>query len=125
VIARVPLDEGGLTGRIGPETDFPAGDWRNNYFRGDRKQQVHDRVTEIAADCGRELADMPELALRFCLSAPAVSSVAVGMRTKAHVAANAAVSDGAQLDAAQRERLRAHRWVRDFYSGSHQPPTAV
>ena len=52
VIVRVPFDEGSLTGRIRPDTEFPDGDFRHNYFKGDRKQQVWDRVQAIAADLG-------------------------------------------------------------------------
>src|SRR5439155_14201008 len=40
VIVRVPFDEGGLTGQVRPDTDFPDGDFRNNYFRGDRNHAV-------------------------------------------------------------------------------------
>jgi aryl-alcohol dehydrogenase-like predicted oxidoreductase len=125
VIVRVPLDEGGLTGNIGPETVFAPEDWRNAYFRDDRRQEVYERVAAIATDLQRPVADMPALALQFCLSASAVSTVAVGMRSIEHVRANTAVSDGPRLGATQLDELRAHRWVRDFYAGSHQPPAAV
>jgi len=125
VIARVPLDEGGLTGKIGPDTVFPPDDWRNGYFRDDRRQEVRDRVDAIAEDLDIPTDGMAELALRFCLSAAAVSSVAVGMRSIDHVIANAGVSDRPPLDAADINKLRAHRWVRDFYAGSHRPPAAV
>jgi aryl-alcohol dehydrogenase-like predicted oxidoreductase len=115
VIARVPLDEGGLTGRITPETEFPEGDFRNNYFAGDRKREVYERVQAIAADLGVPLEQMPELALRFCLSHPAVSTAIAGMRKVAHVEANATAIDAGPLPDDQLERLRRHRWVRDFY----------
>jgi aryl-alcohol dehydrogenase-like predicted oxidoreductase len=125
VIARVPLDEGGLTGKIGPDTVFPPDDWRNGYFRDDRRQDVYNRVEAIARDLDIPIADMPEVALRFCLSATAVSTVAVGMRSIAHVEANAAVPDLPSLTASDLDKLRPHRWVRDFYAGSHRPPAAV
>src|SRR5690349_19199754 len=47
VIVRVALDEGGLTGKITPQTTFAESDFRNHYFRGDRKQQVSERVQRI------------------------------------------------------------------------------
>lgn len=115
IIARVPFDEGGLTGSITPETTFPEGDWRNRYFRGERKNQVRDRVEKLRGLLGKEAGSLPELALRFCLSHPAVTTVIPGMRTAAHAAANAAVSDGRLLSDELRQELRKHRWQRNFY----------
>ena len=114
VIVRVPLDEGGLTGRITPDTEFPQGDFRNNYFRGDRKREVFERAQAIARDLGVGLEELPEIALRFCLGHPAVSTVIAGMRSVRHVESNAQVS-GRPLTDEQLEKLRAHRWIRNFY----------
>ncbi len=116
VIARVPFDEGSLTGHIRPDTTFPPGDFRNAYFKGDRKVQVWDRVQRLTADLGIPVDELPLLALRFCLSHPAVSTVIPGMRTPEHVRANAAASDLGPLPAATLEKLRRHRWERNFYS---------
>jgi aryl-alcohol dehydrogenase-like predicted oxidoreductase len=115
VIARVPLDEGGLTGRVGPDTEFGGDDFRAHYFRGDRKREVHERATAIASDLGIGEGELAETALRFVLSEPAVSTVIPGMRSVRNVDRNVAVSDGRALTDEQRERLRAHRWVRNFY----------
>jgi aryl-alcohol dehydrogenase-like predicted oxidoreductase len=115
VIARVPLDEGGLTGRIGPDTEFEGDDFRAHYFRGDRKREVYERATAIAADLAIDESQLAEAALRFVLSEPAVSAVIPGMRSIRNVERNIAASDAGPLSAAERERLRAHRWVRDFY----------
>ncbi len=115
VLARVPLDEGGLSGRITPETLFPEGDFRNGYFRGDRKRQVHERALRIAADLGIALDVLPEAALRFTLSHPAVSAAIPGMRSPGNVDANCALADGRGLPKEQVEKLRAHRWARNFY----------
>jgi aryl-alcohol dehydrogenase-like predicted oxidoreductase len=115
VIARVPLDEGALTGVVGPDTEFSDDDFRRWYFRGERKQQVHERVEAILADLGIERDELAETALRFVLSEPAVSTVIPGMRSARNVERNTAVSDGQGLPADRRERLRAHRWVRNFY----------
>lgn len=114
-IARVPLDEGGLTGRITPETEFPEGDFRNNYFAGDRKGEVYERVQAIATDLDVPVEQMPGLALRFCVSHPAVSTAIAGMRTVAHVEANVGAIDTGPLPEDHLARLRGHRWVRDFY----------
>ncbi len=115
VIARVPLDEGGLTGRIDGETEFEGDDFRAHYFRGDRKREVHERATAIASDLGVEPDRLAEAALRFILSEPAVSTVIPGMRTLRNVERNIAASDAGPLSDDERERLRAHRWVRNFY----------
>jgi len=115
VLARVPLDEGSLTGSITPESEFPEGDFRNHYFQGDRKRQVFERAQALKALLDGEARTLPELALRFCLSHDAVSTVIPGMRRVATVEANTAVSDGRRLSPAMRERLRAHAWPRNFY----------
>jgi aryl-alcohol dehydrogenase-like predicted oxidoreductase len=116
VIARVPLDEGGLTGTIEPDTEWPDGDFRAHYFRGDRRREVHERVAAIAADLGIAQDESAEIALRFVLSEPTVSAVIPGMRSARNVERNVAVSDGRGVPDGWREKLRRHRWVRDFYS---------
>jgi aryl-alcohol dehydrogenase-like predicted oxidoreductase len=116
VIVRVPFDEGALTGRIGSDTTFPDGDFRNHYFRGDRLQQVDEHVEAILADLAIERDDLPEVALRYILSHPAVSTVIPGMRSVRNVERNAAVGDGAGLPAGQVQALKAHRWDRNFYA---------
>ncbi len=78
VIVRVPFDEGALTGRIRPDTEFPEGDFRNAYFGGDRKREVWERANAIADDLGVPVDELAEPALRFCLSHPAVSTVIAG-----------------------------------------------
>jgi len=115
IIVRVPLDEGGLTGSIRPDTVFPAGDFRNNYFRGDRKQQIVDRVAKLMQASGSEARSIAELALRYTLSHPAVSTVIPGMRMTKNVEANCNLSDGRLLSANLLSELKKHRWVRDFY----------
>jgi aryl-alcohol dehydrogenase-like predicted oxidoreductase len=115
VLARVPLDEGGLTGKLTIETAFPKDDFRNNYFRGDRKREVVERVERIAKDLGIALEMMAETAIRFALSDPAVSSVIPGMRSVRNVEANCAAGDGQGLSTPQINSLRKHRWVRNYY----------
>jgi aryl-alcohol dehydrogenase-like predicted oxidoreductase len=116
VIARVPLDEGGLTGRIGPDTEFAEDDFRGSYFGGDRKRELAERVDAIASDLGIAPDELAEVALRFVLSEPTVSTVIPGMRTIRNVERNVAVSDGRGVPEGWREKLRTHRWVRNFYA---------
>jgi aryl-alcohol dehydrogenase-like predicted oxidoreductase len=115
VIVRVPFDEGALTGHITPETSFEEGDFRNHYFRGDRKQEVHERVRTMVAELGVSEDEIAEIALRYILSHPAVSTVIPGMRSVTNVERNMAVGDGRGLPDDQVEKLKAHRWVRNFY----------
>jgi aryl-alcohol dehydrogenase-like predicted oxidoreductase len=115
VIVRVPFDEGSLTGRIGPETEFPEGDFRNIYFAGERKKEVWEHVQAIVRDLGIGIEQLPEIALRFCLSHPAVFTVIPGMRNAKHVAANAAASEAGPLPPEMLESLRRQRWVRNYY----------
>jgi aryl-alcohol dehydrogenase-like predicted oxidoreductase len=116
VLARVPFDEGALTGRIGPDTEFPEGDFRAAYFRGDRRQQVADHVQALLDDLGIERDELPEVALRYVLSNPAVSTVIPGMRTLRNVERNAAVGDGQGLPGDVLAKLASHRWDRNFYA---------
>lgn len=116
VIARVPFDEGGLTGRVRPETLFPLGDFRNRYFAGRRKREVWERVQRIALDAEIPIAELPALALRFCISHPAVSTVIPGMRTPDHVRRNVAAAASGGLPPDLITVLRRHAWKRNFYS---------
>lgn len=115
VLARVPFDEGGLTGRITPDSDFPEGDFRHDYFAGDRKREVYERVQAIAGDAGVEVDGVAEIALRYILSFDAVSTVIPGMRSIRNVERNMAVGDGQGLPPDLVEKLQAHRWVRNWY----------
>jgi len=115
VLARVPLDEGALTGQITAESRFDPRDFRSFYFRGDRKLQVEERVAALRRDLAGVEGDLPEIALRFCLSHPAVSTVIPGMRKVRHVEANLAVSDKGPLNEQVLAILRKHAWEKNFY----------
>jgi len=116
VIVRVPFDEGSLTGNVTPTTKFPKGDFRNSYFSGGRKREAWKRVQAIVKDLGISLDELPAIALRFCLSHPAVSTVIPGMRSAKHVTANVAASDAGPLSEETLHKLRKHRWVRDYWA---------
>jgi aryl-alcohol dehydrogenase-like predicted oxidoreductase len=111
IIARVPFDEGTLTGTLTAETTFPEEDWRSTYFGEENFLPSVERGERLRAALP-EGASMPEVALRFILQHPAVSTVIPGMRKPEHVRANLAVSDGRPLDDALLEELRRHRWDR-------------
>src|SRR4051812_4328262 len=115
VIARVPFDEGSLTGKIRPETKFAPDDFRNQYFGGDRRREVWEHVQKIQRDTGVAADALPELALRFCLSHPAVSSVIPGMRSPTHARANAEASQKGALSRELIKEFRSSRWVQNYY----------
>ncbi len=112
VIARVPFDEGGLTGAIRPDSVFPATDFRSWFFRGDRKREVYERVEKLKGLLDDEATSLPELALRYTLSHDAVSTVIPGMRSTKHVTANISCSDGRRLSDELLTKLKAFAWDR-------------
>jgi aryl-alcohol dehydrogenase-like predicted oxidoreductase len=116
VIVRVALDEGGLTGSITPDSEFEEGDFRSRYFRGDRKREVYERVQKITQDLEIGQDAIAETALRYVLSHPAVSTVIPGMRSVRNVERNMRIGDGQGLPQEQLEKLKAHRWARNFYA---------
>jgi len=115
VIVRVPFDEGSLTGSITVDSAFPPGDFRNRYFQGERRKEVVARVNKLKSLLGTEAETLAELALRFALSHPSVSTVIPGMRTVRNVEANCKTSDGRHLSDRLIAELGNHRWERNFY----------
>jgi aryl-alcohol dehydrogenase-like predicted oxidoreductase len=115
VIARVPFDEGSLTGQVNEFTQFPDGDFRNLYFKGDRKKEVYERVVAMCSDIGIPVEHIPEIALRFCITAPEVSTVIPGMRRVTSVQNNAMAAGQGPLPPNVTEILRRYAWERNFY----------
>jgi aryl-alcohol dehydrogenase-like predicted oxidoreductase len=111
IIARVPFDEGSLTGTLTKESRWPDGDWRNTYFVRENLIASVERANAVTAVLPTGMK-LPELALRFILSNPDVSVTIPGMRRPQHVRQNLATSDAGALPAALRAALRAHRWDR-------------
>jgi aryl-alcohol dehydrogenase-like predicted oxidoreductase len=111
VIARVPLDEGSLGGKMTLETSFPESDWRAHYFNPDNLRNTIARVEKLKAVLPPSMK-LPEMALRFILSNPTVSTTIVGMRTLDHVRQNIAMSDLGPLGRVLLEDLKPHRWDR-------------
>lgn len=112
VIARVPFDEGTLTGTLTKDMRWPKGDWRNTYFVPENLNESVDRA-EALRPLVPEHMTMAQMALRFILANPTVSTTIPGMRKLRHVEANIAVSDGEALPPALITALRAHRWDRE------------
>ena len=111
VIARVPFDEGSLTGTLTKETTFPKDDWRSTYFVPENLHSSVEHAEALRPFIPAGMT-MPELALRFILENDDVDTIIPGMRKLRNVEANIAVSDGKKLDPALVQQLRRHRWNR-------------
>ncbi len=111
VIARVPLDEGSLGGKMTAETRFPPNDWRAKYFGPANLAKTMARVDELKKLLPPGMT-LPEMALRFILSNHDVSTTIIGMRKLQHVKENCALSDAGPLDGGLLQKLKAHRWDR-------------
>lgn len=115
VIVRVAFDEGALTGKFTADTVFPEGDFRANYFAGDRLARTVQRVEAIRADLASSDYTMAQAALKFVLAHPAVSTVIPGIRNPAQAEANCGVSDLPEMSADLLVTLQQHRWSRAFW----------
>ena len=111
IIARVPFDEGSLTGTLTSSSTWPEGDFRNLYFNKEHLAETLTRVERLMPLVPDGM-DLPELALRLILEHPAVSTTIPGMRRPRHVERNMAASDGTRLPPRLRDALRGHRWDR-------------
>jgi aryl-alcohol dehydrogenase-like predicted oxidoreductase len=111
VIARVPLDEGSLSGKMTLETKFPADDWRAQYFGPENLAKTIARV-EVLKKLLPPGMSLPEMSLCFILSNPVVSTTIVGMRKPEHVKQNIAASDASPLEPSLLQKLKSHRWDR-------------
>lgn len=111
VIARVPFDEGTLTGTLTRDSKWPEGDWRNTYFVPENLAASVDRAERLRPLVPEGMT-MPELALRWILEDDRVGTIIPGMRQVRNVEANIGVSDGRRLDPTLLSALEAHRWDR-------------
>jgi aryl-alcohol dehydrogenase-like predicted oxidoreductase len=111
VIARVPFDEGTLTGTLTKDSRWPEGDWRNTYFVPENLHASVDRA-EALKPLIPASTTMPEMALRFILAEPTVSTIIPGMRRIKHVESNLAASDAGPLAPSLLKELEKHRWDR-------------
>jgi aryl-alcohol dehydrogenase-like predicted oxidoreductase len=118
VIARVPFDEGTLTGTLTKESSWAEGDWRNLYFVPENLIPSVERA-EALRPLVPEGMTMPEMALRFILKNQTVSTIIPGMRKIKHVDQNIATSDGQALADELHKKLREHRWERKPKPWSH------
>jgi aryl-alcohol dehydrogenase-like predicted oxidoreductase len=112
VIARVPFDEGTLTGKLTKDATWPEGDWRNTYFVPENLISSVERADALKPLVPAGMT-LPEMALRFILNHPTVSTIIPGMRQMRHVEMNLATSDAGPLPEALHDQLRAHRWDRE------------
>ncbi len=112
VIARVPFDEGTLTGILTKDSKWPEGDWRNTYFVAENLISSVEHADALKPLVPKGMT-MPEMALRFILSNPDVSTIIAGMRRPNHVKSNLAASDAGPLPLDLIAQVRLHRWDRE------------
>ena len=115
VIARMPFDESALTGKLTERTRFEEGDFRNNYFMGDRLSRTVREVKKVQDDLSGSGYTLPQAALKFALAHPAVSTSIPGMRNVDQVEANLAVSELPEMSEALLKTLHKHNWRRAFW----------
>ena len=118
IIARVPFDEGTLTGNLTKTTTFPEGDWRNLYFVPENLMPSVERAELLKAIVPDGMT-LPEMALKFILNHPAVSTTIPGMRKINHVQSNLAAGEGNMLTNSLLTELKKHRWDRIPTTWSH------
>ena len=112
VISRVPFDEGTLTGNLTLESKWPEGDWRNTYFVPENlKSSV--AYADALKPLVPEVMTMAEMALRFILNNPRISTIIPGMRKLRHVENNMACSEAGPLPDGLFAKLKKHRWDRE------------
>lgn len=111
VIARVPFDEGTLTGNLTVETSWPADDWRSSYFVPENLKSSVEHAETLRPVVPADMS-MPEMALRFILNEPRIHTIIPGMRKANHVKMNIAASDNGPLSAELHAALRPFRWDR-------------
>jgi aryl-alcohol dehydrogenase-like predicted oxidoreductase len=111
IIARVPFEEGLLTGNFGPDVKMDPTDWRSKWLTPQRRREAAGRVEALKKFLNKDRPTLAALALKFCLSHPAVSTVIPGMRKTAHVGANCAASDGKLLTKEESAELKKHEFV--------------
>ena len=122
LIARVPLDEGGLTGKFTKNTKFQKGDFRQHYFKGTRLLELVEHTNELKKIAKGEGGTLTELSLRWLLSHPEVSTVIPGMRKVSYVKGNLKASDKGKLSAKVMKELSNHVWERNFYAPGEADP---
>lgn len=114
-VVRLPLASGLLSGKYTPETQFAPSDHRT-YNRNGEAFNVGETFAGLPFETGVALADalkplvppgltMAQMALRWCLDFPAVTTIIPGAKNPQMAAANAAVSDLAPLPHELHERL--------------------
>jgi aryl-alcohol dehydrogenase-like predicted oxidoreductase len=115
IIVRVAFDEGILTGKYTKDQNFPKDDFRSRYFEGDRLVRAVNRVDKIKEEISETNYTMPQVALKFALNHPAVSTVITGIRNQQQAETNIEISDLPDLTGDMLNKLRKHSWMRSFW----------
>jgi len=93
------------------DSKWPKGDWRNSYFVPENLKASVEHAERLKPLLPPGMS-LPEMAMRFILANPDVSTIIPGMRKQRHVQSNLACSDAGPLPADLVAALRPHRWDR-------------
>ena len=122
LIARCVLDEGGLSGFLTPGIRFPEGDFRNSYFSPDRLDEYLHRVEKLRSYIPEYADSLPELAIRFALTHPGVTTATVSMHVQEYAKANIAAAARGPLPEELFDDLRRyHRWLVNHWEETYFP----
>ncbi|MCP5070534.1 MAG: hypothetical protein GY946_28545 [bacterium] len=117
VLARCVLDEGGLTGTLGADTEFPEGDFRANYFDMGPRETYLERIDALRKFIPEEAGNLAALALKYVLKHPGVTTALSSMHIRRFAEENIrALGESELSDAAFLELRNHHRWIRNFYA---------
>lgn len=114
IIARVPLDESSLTGKLSEETEFAPEDFRARYFKGEKLKETIARVEKLKKTAQKWKLSLVELALRFSFTHKAVSVSIPGIRNEKQAEENVGTGSIGPLPREIVEELKEHRWERDW-----------
>ncbi|MBA7640848.1 hypothetical protein ES703_48519 [subsurface metagenome] len=120
IIAPVPFEQGLLTRNLGPDYSFAEGDWRTQWLTPKRLKEATRRIEKLKSFLTDDHPTLAVLALKFCLSHAAVSTVIPGMRKLKHLEANCAASDGKLLTHQELRLLSEHAFVHNMRITSNE-----
>ncbi|MBO1741555.1 aldo/keto reductase [Leifsonia sp. TF02-11] len=117
IIVRVALDSGSLSGAWTADTydQWADGSQLKEMFRGDRYQETLRRVAEVRALTDQYYEALDEVAIRFVLDPPEVSTAIIGMSNARRIDRNLGFSDGHKLATGLHEKLAGYQWKRNYY----------
>lgn len=117
VVVRTPLCFGLLTGRYSPESRFGPGDHRSSWSCAQMARWASAGSLFASALTENGEQTPAQIALRFCLSYPTVSTVIPGMLTKKEVEENVLASELGEFSGDELRKFEQIYWENTFFVG--------